>query len=215
MTLLEMTTPITQAELRAVQFRRRIMIALGCVFLGTLLMFVDSRWRADWTPLYQGIEAAGVVLIGVCILGRTLCACYIGGRKKSALVQLGPYATTRNPLYVFSVLGAVGIGAQSGSVLVSLVFGLVTYWIFSGVIDKEEQFLGAAFGPDYDDYRRRVPRFVPNLALWRDADEVTIRPALVYRTFIEAALFLIAIPAAEIIEHAQMQGLLVVLARLP
>jgi protein-S-isoprenylcysteine O-methyltransferase Ste14 len=50
-------------------------------------------------------------------LGRTWCSLDISGRKKRELVTVGPYALVRNPLYIFTLLEAFGIGAQSGSML--------------------------------------------------------------------------------------------------
>jgi protein-S-isoprenylcysteine O-methyltransferase Ste14 len=45
----------------------------------------------------------------------------------------GPYSLMRNPLYVFTMVGAVGMGAQSGSVLVAAWFGVVTFLVFQTV----------------------------------------------------------------------------------
>ena len=48
------------------------------------------------------LETGGVILILVCIVGRTWCTLYIGGNKKRELITAGPYSVVRNPLYVFT-----------------------------------------------------------------------------------------------------------------
>ena len=70
----------------------------------------ESRWRVPYPHLYALIEKAGLALIVICILGRTWCTLYIGGRKKRELINKGPYSVVRNPLYFFTTIGAAGIG---------------------------------------------------------------------------------------------------------
>jgi protein-S-isoprenylcysteine O-methyltransferase Ste14 len=46
-------------------------------------------------------------------------------RKIEELVTVGPYSVMRNPLYFFFILGGIGVGAQSGSVVVALICGVL------------------------------------------------------------------------------------------
>jgi len=57
--------------------------------------------------------AAGILLAGVGALGRLWCSLYIGGRKTHELVSAGPYGWCRNPLYLFSLIGALGVGLST------------------------------------------------------------------------------------------------------
>jgi steroid 5-alpha reductase family enzyme len=161
------------------------------------------------------IEWVGFFLIVVCILGRTWSSLYIGGRKIEELVQTGPYSVMRNPLYFFSILGATGVGAQSGSVLIALICGLIALVVFRVVVGQEEKVLIDRYGDTYRAFMARVPRFFPKPSLWADDATLTIRPPRVVMTFADALVFLLAIPIAEGFEHLQDIGVLPVLLTLP
>jgi len=201
-------------ELSDAQFRRKLLLAAFGVCAATALLFVDSLWRYAWNDFYKVIEWAGFALIIVCVLGRTWCTCYIGGKKNKVLIEHGPYSLVRNPLYVFSVIGAAGIGAQFGSLTIALLLPLVTTLVLRSVVQKEEVELAKRFGQSYGAYVARVPRFLPRLSLWQDLDELTLRHDLVAKTLLQASLFLLAIPFAEAVEKAQQLGWLPVVLRL-
>ena len=208
-------TALPSDTLQKVQRTRKWMLR---GFLGLTLvpiLFIDSYWYSRGSPLYDAVETFGVVLIVACIFGRTWCSLYIGGRKKRELVNSGPYSLTRNPLYLFSLLGAFGIGAQSGSLLIAGWFAVATFLIFYSVVGNEERFLAQQFPQEFPTYAARVPRFWPRIAGWRDVDELVIRPKLMRQTFVEACLLLISIPAADILETLQRDGIIPVLALLP
>ena len=61
----------------------------------------------------------------------------------------------------------------------------------------------------------RVPRFWPRPSAWHEADEILVRPHLVRRTFIEACLFLLAVPVAGLLWWLQRVAQLPVLLSLP
>jgi hypothetical protein len=87
--------------------------------------------------------------------------------------------------------------------------------VFQVVARHEERFLAATFPADFAAYAARVPRFWPRLSQWREADELRVKPRLVRRTFFEACLFLLALPAAQLVTSLQQLGLLPVLLDLP
>jgi hypothetical protein len=74
----------------------------------------------------------------------------------------GPYAYTRNPLYLVSMLIAAGFAVALLSWPVALVLALGFSVIYVPVIASEERFLRATF-PEFDGYCRRVPRMIPRL----------------------------------------------------
>lgn len=201
-------------NLTAVQSIRKVAL-VAFIVLGIAFVLVgDTRW-ASGTLVHETIEYAGLVLIVLCICGRMLCTLYIGGRKIETLVTDGPYSICRNPLYTFSIIGAVGAGAQLGSFVLAIVTGAVAYFVFLLVILKEEQVLGSRFGATYDAYMAKVPRLFPNFSLWRDLDKVEVNPRLVRITALDASVFLLSIPLAEGFEYLHDIGFLPTLIALP
>jgi protein-S-isoprenylcysteine O-methyltransferase Ste14 len=193
------------------QHWRRIWLAAGIALLAALLLFVSTAWTDEPDEL---IEAFGVSLIGAAILGRLWCTLYIGGRKSDMVVTAGPYSIMRNPLYFFSTIGALGVGAQSGSLSVAVVFGMICAVAFQMVARREERFLAGQFGTEYQDYLARVPRFLPNIRLFRDEAVLTVHPKRIYVTFLDGLVFFAALPAFEGIEYLQESGAIPVLVRL-
>lgn len=195
--------------------RKLVLFALGAGALSVLL-FGHSLWSDEIEHgVHETVEAIGLGLILFAIAGRTWCSLYIAGRKKETIVDVGPYSVCRNPLYVFSFIGAAGAGAQFGSLSATFAAAFVTVLVFAVVVRKEERFLAGAFGETYLAYKARVPRFVPDFRLWRNVDTLEVRPFMVMRTFMDACVFLAAIPLAEGIEWLQGSGVLPVLWVVP
>jgi protein-S-isoprenylcysteine O-methyltransferase Ste14 len=206
--------PVDNMKIHTVQAIRKIVLYVAVV-AGVFLVAVTSSITPSGTTVHELIEWIGIVLIVVCILGRTWSSLYIGGRKIEEFVQTGPYSIMRNPLYFFSCLGAVGVGMQVGTVFLGLLCGLLAYTVFYLVVLKEEDLLGERYGATYAAYMARVPRFFPKPSLWRDDETLTIRPPRVLMTFADALVFLLAVPLAELFEFLQDTGVVPVLLRLP
>jgi len=202
-------------DLQGLQRRRKHTFRAGCVLGVLLLLVTDSRWRTSNPHLYHLIEHGSTFLIVLCIMGRTWCTLYIGGLKKRELVRKGPYSVVRNPLYTFTIIGAVGIGAQSGSITTALIFAVASLLIFCVVVREEERFLAATFANAFADYTARVPRFWPRFSQWQDANELVVKPHLVRRTFLDTSLFLLAVPIVDLIEWGRDLRWLPVVVYLP
>jgi protein-S-isoprenylcysteine O-methyltransferase Ste14 len=132
-------TPTASFDLQRVQ-RIRKVVPWASALLGV------TRWPC-LTPVgraanfHEGVEAFGLAVIAVCIVGRAWCSLYIGGRKKAEIVDRGPYSVSRNPLYVFSFIGAFGMGAQTGSITLALLFLVLTVAVFYATVRREEAWL--------------------------------------------------------------------------
>lgn len=198
-------------RLSPVQAARKV--ALGLLLLGMLGLMTIMSTPVDQAEFHEVVEAVGLALIAFCIVGRCWCTLYIGGRKIAELVRIGPYSMMRNPLYTFTFIGAAGAGAQTGSLILTALFTVITWAVFRSVVAKEEQFLLARFGDDYADYLRTTPRFLPNFRLWRSPQWVEVRPDRVVRTFVDGLWFLAAVPVAEGIDYLQSAGVIPVLIR--
>lgn len=178
------------------------------------LLFVGSKWTGPSQTVHDLIEAAGIGLIALGIVGRMWCTLYIGGRKASEIVSLGPYSLSRNPLYFFSSIAACGAGAQTGSVVLALSFLLGCVLTFQIVIRREEQYLLGKFGGPYRQYLTKVPRLLPRLSAYQDARSLEVHTGRLYRTLADGMVFFLAKPAFELIEHFQDIRMLPVLFRL-
>jgi protein-S-isoprenylcysteine O-methyltransferase Ste14 len=208
------TTASASAWLQVVQRRRKYaFVILLFVALG-LLLVSNSMWPSG-SVQHEAIEYLGIGLLLLCVLGRAWCTLYIGGRKKSELVQEGPYSVTRNPLYVFSIVGAAGVGASSGSLVAIALAAVACYAVFAVVVVKEETFLSARFAEAFEEYCARVPRFWPRVSQWRDVETVETSPRLVLISFADGLFFFLTIPLVEFTEYLHTIGLLPTLFTLP
>jgi protein-S-isoprenylcysteine O-methyltransferase Ste14 len=207
------STVPSYVSLSAVQSARKV--ALGLILLLGLAAFALTKAMVFGDPVHEMVEKIGLALILVCILGRVWCSLYIGGRKVRELVDSGPYSITRNPLYVFSFIGAAGVGAQSGSVLIAAACFLVAWAVFAVLVRSEEKALLKVHRESYAAYMRSTPRFLPNPSLWWDREALTVQPVRIMRTFADGLFFLLAIPVAEGLEYLQHIHVLPALANLP
>jgi protein-S-isoprenylcysteine O-methyltransferase Ste14 len=166
---------------------------------GPFLLLSQSMWR-EGGVVHEGLEWIGYFALILCVLGRAWCAAYIGGRKNQAVVTDGPYSIVRNPLYVFSFFGVLGVGMSTGTVTVPALLAVVFAIYYAQVVRREERFLVENLGNDYVDYLQRVPRWIPRFALWRERDEILVRPHFVLLTIRDSAWFFIALPLLELLD---------------
>ena len=189
--------------LRRYQVARRAILAIIAALAIAMLVFAGSLHDV---LMHEYIETLGLVLIMVGIAGRLWATLYIGGRKSAEVVSTGPYSITRNPLYLFSSIAAAGVGAQTGSYAVAGLFMVLCAASFYLVALREERFLSATLGEAYAGYLSRVPRFLPNPALYRDEPQVMFQTGRLRATLLDGLVFLGAMAVLEIIEEAQEAG---------
>jgi len=142
------------------QVARRIRVPLG---FATAALYLFELWRHTPQPATVALSLA-LVVPGLALRG--YAAGYV--KKNRELTQTGPYAHTRNPLYLGSILIAFGFALALRSWPVMLVLTLFFAVIYVPVIASEERFLRATF-PDFDAYCKRVPRLLPRLTAAADA----------------------------------------------
>lgn len=91
-------------------------------------------------------------------------------RKGKELATSGPYAFTRNPLYVGSFFIGLGATIAGGEPLFILVFVLFFAVVYRRAMRTEEEELQAWFGEEFEEYRAHVPLFLPRLTPYRTDD---------------------------------------------
>jgi protein-S-isoprenylcysteine O-methyltransferase Ste14 len=84
-------------------------------------------------------------------------------QKDQVLSRHGPYAYTRNPLYLGSFFMVLGFCIAAGNLWVILAFFPFFFGVYYATIYREEQFLHGRFGNDYARFCSEVPRFFPRL----------------------------------------------------
>jgi protein-S-isoprenylcysteine O-methyltransferase Ste14 len=133
---------------------RRIRVPLG--FLTAALYLFELSRR----PLVHAAVAWSLALVLPGIWLRAYASGYV--KKNLELAVTGPYAHTRNPLYLGSMLIAAGFALALLSWPLALLMAAGFGVIYVPVIASEERFLRAAF-PGFDAYCRQVPRLIPRL----------------------------------------------------
>src|ERR1700734_2974100 len=144
------------------QIARRIRVPLGFVFAVLYFWLARPRWN---------LIGLGMMLIVPGLLLRALASG--PGKKNEALATSGPYAYTRNPLYLGSLLIGIGFALAARSWWVGFLLVVMFFAIYLPVIRDEEAFLRQKFS-EFDEYAQRVPRMLPRLPpLWAVATEAS------------------------------------------
>lgn len=130
---------------------KRIRVPLGFVFTAFFL------WLAQ--P-----SAEFLVLSLVLVLPGLWLRAYASGyvKKNAEVTVAGPYAFTRNPLYLGSILIAFGFALAARSFWIAVALAVLFAVIYIPVIRAEEAFLQSRFA-GYNAYAAQVPRLVPRL----------------------------------------------------
>lgn len=118
--------------------------------------------------LFAGAPGIGVLFVAAAlVLGgwavATMAEARTGiptWRAATALVTHGPFAWSRNPIYLAMVLLMAGLALAWGSLWALLAALAVAVVLDRGVIAREEPYLATRFGAAYEAYRRRVRRWM-------------------------------------------------------
>lgn len=128
---------------------RRIRVPLG------FLLAVAYWWLAQ--PTWWSI-AAGVCTMLPGVWLRSVASGHV--KKAKEVTSGGPYAYTRNPLYLGSIIVAIGFAVAARSLWIVAALAVLFFVVYVPVIRWEESYMRSQF-PDYEDYARRVPRLIP------------------------------------------------------
>ncbi|HEY0458300.1 MAG TPA: isoprenylcysteine carboxylmethyltransferase family protein [Pyrinomonadaceae bacterium] len=139
---------------------QRLRVPLGFLFAIIFLAFAK--------PAFSTLIAGAIVSI-IGILIRAWASGHI--RKNQNLAVSGPYAFTRNPLYLGSFLLGVGFTVASGVWWLALIFIVLFLGIYLPVMRVEAEDLAQIFGADFDEYKQNVPLFFPRLTPWKNSTE--------------------------------------------
>lgn len=129
------------------------------------LLVVPFLWFATPTPT-RLLVGAGLGALGLVVRG------WAAGtiRKEEELTTTGPYAYTRNPLYMGSFLVGVGITLAGGHWMWVVLFLAFYLTVYTRTVLGEGELLGELFGERYAHYAAQVPAFLPRLTPYRSPD---------------------------------------------
>ena len=130
---------------------RRVRVPLG--FLAAILFLIFAR------PTPASL-ATSLILTALGLWLRAFAAGYV--KKNAELTKTGPYAHTRNPLYLGSLLILLGIAFAGAKLWLCILLITLFLAIYIPVILTEEEFLRRTF-PTFDAYAAAVPRLLPRL----------------------------------------------------
>jgi protein-S-isoprenylcysteine O-methyltransferase Ste14 len=202
-------------ELNITRSKARVRVSrLFAVLILALILFTGHSFAQEGV-LDTALETGGVFLLTIAAVGRLWALLYISGHKKKKLVTTGPYSIMRHPLYVFSLIGALGIGVTSENLLVLAVILAFYALYYPFAIRAEEKKLIDKFGEAYTQYRAAVPAFVPKLSLYQGSGHYEVNTDTFLRNFGDAIWFIWMFPLLHCIEALQNWGVLPVLWRLP
>jgi len=135
-----------------VQLARRFRVPVGFAAAALYIWLA----RPTWSSILYG---SAIVLPA--LLLRTAASGHV--KKNQEVTTSGPYAYTRNPLYLGSIILVIGFGVASRHLWLAVALLMIFIALYLPVIRDEENFLRMRF-PEFTDYAERVPRIVPRLS---------------------------------------------------
>ena len=183
-------------------------IVLSRIIVATLVLYVLFNHPPDYFPqvILEISELIGLIFLTTATLGRIWCLIFVGGKKNDVLMTFGPYSIVRNPLYVFSFLGAVGLGMTVENPLLALLLAVLFIVYYQYVVRKEEKRLTTLFGPEYCEYMARTPRWFPNFRLYSEPETITVNTVYIRKGILGSMWFIWAFLLWELLEFITSAG---------
>lgn len=126
------------------------------------LIVLPFFWFSSPTGRTLAIGAA-LTLLGLCIRGWSAGTIH----KDEELTTSGPYAFTRNPLYLGSFFIGLGVAMAGGHWIWPVVFLLFYATVYTRTMRGEARHLAELFPRRYSEYAAEVPGFLPRLTPYR------------------------------------------------
>jgi protein-S-isoprenylcysteine O-methyltransferase Ste14 len=184
--------------------------ALTRIFVGGLfvLLIISSSYWEDEFVLEGFLFLLGALMVGVATVGRLWCSLYISGYKTKSLVTNGPYSMCRNPLYFFSLLGAVGVGFATETVVIPTIILLGFCLYYPIVMKEEEKELREIHKEKFLAYCKKTPRFFPKISICYDPEEYLVRPKIFKKCLFEVLWFVWILGILELAEALRKVGII-------
>jgi len=169
--------------------KNRLKISRILIVCLILIDFLSTpRWPMKPLTIIL-LEVLAFALVLIAAFGRLWSLTYISGNKTQNLITTGPYSLMRNPLYFFSLIGAIGLGLVSKSILVFSVLLLAFVIYYPLVVRAEEEHLRSIHGQDFLRYRSAVLAFLPRFSRYREEASYLVDARRLRRSFFSAMWF--------------------------
>lgn len=203
------TPPSSKSAKQKVERLRTLLSRILGIATFISCFFFYNFWDSTpgLKPFATCFYSLGIALAGIGAMGRVWCSVYIAGYKTQKLVIAGPYSMTRNPLYFFSLIGAIGVGLTSETLTIPLLIIIAFALYYPSVIRAEEGRLATLHGEDYQAYCKRVPLFFPKLSLLTENENYTVNARIIREHLVSAIWFVWAPIFFELIESLHEMGL--------
>lgn len=189
----------------------KVRILITRIAAITIFLFIcvsTSYWEEANEVVSFALFLIGIILVAIGSLGRMWCSLYIAGYKDMELITEGPYSLTRNPLYLFSLVGVLGIGFATETFTIAIILLLLFLAYYPFVIRGEEERLRSLFGESYIRYQDSVPALFPKTFKAKEPKTYSVNPK-VYRKHIFSALWFVWIVGIlEVVEGLREIGIL-------
>ncbi|MBN2299236.1 MAG: isoprenylcysteine carboxylmethyltransferase family protein [Deltaproteobacteria bacterium] len=195
------------------EYRIAFTRVFGAAFL-FLLLFSGYSWSPN-IYMHLAVDLVAFVLILVCTFGRLWALAYISGHKTKDLITDGPYSLVRNPLYLFSLIGAFGVGLVSKNVVVFALILILFVIYYPFVIRAEEKHLLEVHGHTFEEYKAKTPMFIPNFKGFKEQQYYSIDARLFRRAFFSVTWFPLIYMILLAIDRLHVSGLVPVLFTVP
>ena len=156
-------------------------------FLLVILLVMLSGGRAFEGLAGLSAQALGFALVTVGTLFRVWSSVFIAGRKDVEIVQDGPYARCRHPLYLGSLVATLGLALSTRSLVLTLVLPAALAVLLATAIRREERDLSGRHGLAWANYASRVPALWPARRGSRAAGRREIDVGIYRKAFLDAA----------------------------
>ena len=180
---------------------KRIQLSGGLALGAVLALIVLPPTWPEGTVMHGLLRALGSLLIGLAALGRLYSTAFLGGFKNQKLVVAGPFSVVRNPLYVFSFIGVLGLALATAQVVLMVAAPALFLLLMHRLIGREEVFLRERFGDEYQNYCAQTPRFVPRLSLYQAPDTMDMCPQYLRNALKDAIWWFSAIPVLDLLSR--------------
>lgn len=141
------------------------LVFLGALVIGVVLNFIRPL------PIFSGPRIGDVLGLLAALASGALAYWALRtmlrageqpdpGAPTKRIIRRGPFARSRNPIYLSFALFDIGVALLINSLWIVLALAVLMVYVDIGIVRREERYLEQEFGDEYLDYKRSVRRWL-------------------------------------------------------